>query len=130
MRLVLDASVAVNILVPGLLQAASRSRLRGAELIAPTLIGTEVLSALARLERAGELSTDEADDAVAAWISLPCEQIATAPLAAHIWALRGRLRVADAHYVALARALDAPLLTADRRLAAAVPDGVAVLLVT
>lgn len=130
MRVVLDASTAVNALVPGSLQVASRRHLQGKELLAPTLVGTEVLSAVARLERSGAISTREADAAVAAWSTLPCEQVPTALLTAAIWDLRGRLRIADAHYVALALALEAPLLTADRRLAAAVPDGVAVLLVT
>lgn len=130
MRAVLDASVAVNLLVPGHLQAASRARIRGMELAAPTLVGTEVLSALARLERARAITREEAGGAVVAWEDFPCEQIPTAPLGRQIWDLRDRVRIADAHYIALALALDAPLLTADRRLAAAVPDGVSVLLVT
>jgi predicted nucleic acid-binding protein len=36
-----------------------------------------------------------------------------------IWTLRQNLTAYDAAYVALAEALDAPLLTCDRRLAAA-----------
>ena len=129
MRLVLDASVAVHLLVPGPLQRTARARLVGSEPIAPTLIDTEVLSALARLERAGELTRDEADTAAAAWCTFPCDRVHDAALLAPVWAQRHRLRIADAHYVALSRAVDAPLLTADRRFAAAVGPGVSVMLV-
>ena len=40
-----------------------------------------------------------------------------APLAQRVWSLRDVLTPYDAAYVALAEALDAPLLTADRSLA-------------
>ena len=43
------------------------------------------------------------------------------PLLGPIWALRGSIGAYDAVYVALAAALRAPLLTTDRKLAAA-PD--------
>jgi predicted nucleic acid-binding protein len=128
-RLVLDASVAVHLLVPGPLQRTARARLASGEPIAPTLIDTEVLSALARLERTGELTRAEADDAAAAWSTFPCDRVHDVSLLAPLWTLRHRLRIADAHYVALAQALDAPLLTADRRLATAVGPGVSVMLV-
>jgi predicted nucleic acid-binding protein len=36
-----------------------------------------------------------------------------------VWQLRGNLTAYDASYIALAEALDCPLLTADRRLAGA-----------
>ncbi|MCL2423580.1 MAG: type II toxin-antitoxin system VapC family toxin [Micrococcales bacterium] len=118
----LDASVAVHALVPGTLQTTARARLAGTEPVAPTLIDTEVLSALARLERADKLEAPTADAAVAAWSTFPCERVGDTRLLPHVWALRHRLRIADAHYVALAQALDLPLLTADRRLAATVTD--------
>jgi len=41
------------------------------------------------------------------------------PLLPRIWGLRANLTAYDAAYVALAEALDAPLLTRDRHLAAA-----------
>lgn len=130
MRLVLDASVAVHLITPSQLQIASRARIHESELVASALVSTEVISALARLERASELTASQAQSALDAWVDLPCELLPTHQLTHHIWALRGRLRIADAHYVALSLALDAPLLTADRRLASAVPPGVTVLLVT
>lgn len=130
MRVVLDASVAVNLVVAGPAQLSSRASISGRELVAPALVDTEVLSALARLERAGVLEAPSAQLALQRWLDLPCERLETVGLVSHIWALRSRIRIADAHYVALARALDAPLLTADRRLAAAVPAGVGLVIVT
>ena len=42
-----------------------------------------------------------------------------APFAERIWALRGNLTGYDAWYVALAEALDCPMVTLDRRLSRA-----------
>jgi predicted nucleic acid-binding protein len=47
---------------------------------------------------------------------LPLERYAARPLLARIWTLRHNLSGADATYVALAEALDAPLITSERRL--------------
>ncbi|UZN02678.1 type II toxin-antitoxin system VapC family toxin [Cellulomonas sp. S1-8] len=125
----LDASVAVHVVTGGTLAASARRRLSGTTPVAPSLIDTEVMSALARLERGGHLTSEAADDALAAWTGFPCDRLDTTRLMPHVWALRGRVRVADAQYVALAAALDAPLLTADRRLVGAHVPGVSVLLV-
>ena len=50
---------------------------------------------------------------------LPLQRYAHGFLLSHIWMLRENLTAYDAAYVALAEALDAPLITRDRRLAAA-----------
>lgn len=130
MRIVLDASAAVNAVIPGHLRAATLRRLDGSQPFAPDLVDTEVLSALARLERTVVLTTDEADRAVSSWQTMPCTRIDVEPLLPEIWALRRSLRISDAHYVALCRTLDAPLLTADGRLVRAAPPGVSVLTVS
>lgn len=127
MRLVLDASAAVNALVPGHLRNATLRHFDGAELFAPALIDTEVVSALARLERAELITTPEAGSAVTAWTRLPCTKLETEPTIPAIWALRHAVRVSDAHYAVVARLLDAPLLTADVRLGRAHLPGVSVL---
>lgn len=127
MRLVLDASAAINSVIPGHLREVTLQRLEGAEPFAPGLIDTEVLSGLARLERAGALSAAESDYAVAAWQRMPCTRVPVERLLPEIWALRQHVRVTDAHYVVLARALRAPLLTADLRLARATLPGLSVL---
>lgn len=129
MRLVLDASAAVNALVPSELRAATRRQLEGADVCAPTLIDTDVLSALALLERGGAISSIEADHAVAAWQRFPVTRFPGDAMLGEIWSLRHSVRISDAHYVALARALAAPLLTADRRLTRAPVRDLSVLVV-
>jgi hypothetical protein len=54
---------------------------------------------------------------VADLLSVPIRRYPTEPLAGRIWSMRHTVTVHDAHYVALAEVLNAPLL--DRRLAAA-----------
>lgn len=129
MRLVLDASAAVNAVIPGDLRDPTRRYFADAELFAPTLIDTEVLSALARLERADVVTTAEADAALLAWTRLPCTRLDTEPALADVWAMRHSLRISDAHYVVLARMLDAPLLTADARLGRAAVRDISLLVV-
>jgi predicted nucleic acid-binding protein len=50
---------------------------------------------------------------------MPMERYTHAPLLPRMWELQGNLNAYDAASVALAEALRAPLLTADRRLAKA-----------
>ncbi len=116
MRAVVDASVAVDSLVPGLRRTAALAALAEVEAVAPDLVTGEVLSALARLERAGTVTSEEATDAVTAWTDAPVDHVPSALLATRVWRLRGALRVADAFYVALALELGVPLLTSDARL--------------
>lgn len=130
MRLVLDASAAVNALIPSELRDRTRERFVGADLCAPTLIDTEVLSTLARLQRAGSLSTSEADRALLAWQRLPLTRLPINELLGEVWALRHAVRINDAHYVVAARVLAAPLLTADLRLARTSVPALSVLTVT
>lgn len=117
MRLVLDASAAVNAVIPSTQRDEVRRRLLDADLCAPALIDTEVLSALARLERGAAITTREADRAVGAWARLPCTRFPVEEMLEQVWRARHALRVSDAHYVTLALALGAPLLTSDKRLA-------------
>jgi predicted nucleic acid-binding protein len=95
-----------------------RMRMRGRALHAPAHMDAEVLSALARLHRAGDLPAGIVDGAL--------EQLAAAPLHRHplpgllsaAWAAREQLRLVDALYVILARSLGSlALLTTDGRLA-------------
>lgn len=129
-RLVLDASAAVDLLL-GVPRGRSVARhLVDAEVVAPALIDTEVLSALARLERGASITTASAASALAHWRAIPVERVVTTALAGQIWALRAAVRVTDAHYVALARLIEAPLITSDARLTRAVVPGVTFILPT
>lgn len=126
---VLDASTAVDALLDRPPQQASLRALEADELAAPELIDLEVASALARMERAAQISTLEADTAVDGWRAVPVERFALAPLLPRVWELRQYVHVGDAFYVALARSLDCPLITSDKKLARAGIPGLDVRLV-
>jgi len=95
---------------------------------APTLISAEALRALRALERRADISPARSAEAVSDVLSIPIRRYPTEPLAGRIWSMRHSVTVYDAHYVALAEALNAPLLTGDRALAAAAGDLVEILL--
>jgi predicted nucleic acid-binding protein len=88
-----------------------------------TLAFTEVANALLGYVRADALSLADAMTALRALAGLPLRlhgpELAPAALGA---AIDLGLSAYDGMYAALAESLDAPLLTADRRLAAAVPS--------
>jgi predicted nucleic acid-binding protein len=114
---VVDASAMVEALIGTRLGSATRTRLRGCELHAPAHLDAEVLSALGRLHRAGELD--------ATIVSASLNELAVAPIVRHplagllsgAWAARDRLRLVDALYVELSTVLGAALVTTDARLA-------------
>lgn len=95
---------------------------------APDLVVPECASALIRLVRAGRLATGEARATLDVVVSPLIQRHATAPHAevALEVALAAGISAYDAFYVVLAEALDAPLVTADRRLAAAADRAVLV----
>lgn len=116
--LVVDASVlSVALADDGADGDAARARLRGERLAAPELIDLEVASVWRRQNRAGLLEARRADMALFDLRSLPMHRAPHLPLVARCWELRDNLTTYDATYVALAEALDATLLTGDRRLA-------------
>lgn len=119
--LVVDASVlAVALADDGRDGDAARARLRGETLAAPELVDLEVLSVLRRQNRAGLLADRRAALALADLRQLPIQRAPHGALLARCWELRDNPTVYDAAYVALAEALEATLLTGDRRLARAV----------
>lgn len=89
---------------------------------APDLVGVEITSVLRRLVRAGDCSTHRAQAALddvrgLGLIVHPSDDLLDLALT-----LPGSISASDAVYVALAMMLPAPLITADRRLAAAAGD--------
>ncbi len=116
---VLDASVLVDLLAGTDYAAAAKKRLAGTVVHAPAHLDAEVLSALGRLERAGELPASEVDVALNALATIPLTRHPVVELAAGAWARRADLRLADALYVELAARLHARVLTTDHRLARA-----------
>ena len=98
----------------------------GTTLHAPHLIDIEVTQAVRRFAAAGRIASVRAKEALADLVDLPVQRYPHGDLLPRIWALRQNLTAFDATYVALAEALDARLLTRDRRLAAAVDHRVQV----
>jgi len=118
--IVVDSSVVVDLVSYGRRWAEIHERLRGDdELHAPHLIDVEVAGALRRLVVRGTLPGDRAADALLDASDLPITLYPHRALVARAWELRARLTIADGVYVALAEALDAPLVTTDARLARA-----------
>jgi predicted nucleic acid-binding protein len=91
--------------------------MRDRELHAPAHLDAEVLSALGRLHRAGELSAALVERALGELISAPIRRHLLAGLLTGAWAARDKLRLVDALYVELAEKIGATLLTTDARLA-------------
>jgi predicted nucleic acid-binding protein len=117
---VVDASVIVAALVDsGRDGSWAEDILSGGHLAAPELAILESLNILRRLEAAGQLTELEAAAARQDLHDLDLELAPVRPLEERIWALRRNLTAYDACYVAVAEALDEPLATLDRRLAAA-----------
>ena len=85
----------------------------------PHLFDVEVLHALRRLTLGGLVSESRSRRALKALSDMRVTRYPHTPLVARIWELGGNLTAYDAAYVALAEALDAPLVTTDGRLAQA-----------
>ena len=97
----------------------ARARLSGERLSAPELIDLEVVSVFRRLCAADQLDQARADQALADLDALRLDRVLHRPLLRRCWELRHNVTVYDAAYIALAEIVDAPLVTADRRLASA-----------
>ena len=119
-RLVAGASAVVDLLSGARRAAAIRSELSVvAELDVPEHFHVKAISALRGLLRRGDLSPERADRALDLLLELRVVCHPAAPFARDVWALRDTLTAYDAAYLALARALDARVLTTDRGLEAA-----------
>lgn len=115
--LVLDASAAVEALLGSTTGLAVRHRMRGTRLHAPAHLDAEVLSALGRLHRAGDVPADAVTTGLTALSTAPIARHSLPGLLTAAWQMRDRLRLVDALYVALSEQLGTRLLTTDGRLA-------------
>jgi predicted nucleic acid-binding protein len=86
---------------------------------APYLLDIEVAHALRRYALRGALSPARGAEALSDLAQLRLRRYPHLPLLPRIWALRENLSTFDVAYVALAEALDAPLVTSDAALARA-----------
>lgn len=116
----MDSSVLVAALVDsGPSGLWSEDILASGSLHAPELARVEATNILRRLERAGQITTLEANAAHDDLMQLDLELFSFDPFADRIWELRHTVTSYDAWYVAVAEALRFPLATLDRRLAKA-----------
>lgn len=114
--IVLDASALVDVVTDQPAKSAVLEHL-GQPIAAPGHQLAEVLSAIARMVRGGQLDPDAAAAAVADAAALSQSHVPLdADLLARALALNDRVRALDGLYVALAERLACPLLTTDTRL--------------
>ena len=116
--IVLDASILVS-LVGDDGEAGRHARSILAEQVdasIPDLADVETMSALRRRWLAGVLDSVRFESAIEYLTELPVMRYPALPLLPRIFALKENLTPYDATYVALAEALNCPLVTADARL--------------
>lgn len=117
-RLVCDASALVTVLLDsGDDGTWLARRLAHAQLCAPALLPFECANIFRRHQIGGLISADQAAQAHADLLDLPVSLFPYEAVAHRVWQLKENLTSYDASYVALAEALDTPLITVDRRLA-------------
>ena len=117
--LVVDASAIVDLVLDMPPHAASIARRLRVQrfLAAPHLLDAEVAAALRKRVLQGKLPSADALTAVEDLSALPIDRFPHGALLARALELRDNASLYDALYLALAEALEAPLLTRDRRLA-------------
>jgi predicted nucleic acid-binding protein len=119
--MVVDASCLYEVVIDTDRSEAIRTRLAAdPDHAAPHLVDIEVFSLIRRDNLSGILDDTLAGLAVVDLRSWPGERYGHRALLERAWELRHSVRGWDAAYVALAEALDATLITLDRRLASAV----------
>ena len=119
--IVVDASAITEFLLQTPLGLRVEERLFGVgeELHAPHLLDVEVVQALRRLVRTGDVLPARAEEALDDLAALAIRRHSHFDLLSRAWELRHNLTAYDAIYVALAEATDAILVTCDTRLGSA-----------
>jgi predicted nucleic acid-binding protein len=120
--IVIDASAEVAALLsaePGAENIRERVARTGETLHVPHLFEIEVLNALRSLAFRGTVSSERAQLALSRLHNTRLMRYPHTPLMERIWGLQENMTTHDAAYIALAEALDAPLVTTDARLARA-----------
>ena len=83
---------------------------------APAHLDADVLSALGRLHRAGDLEAEDVESKLRDLVAAPIQRHGVDDLVIGAWSRRHQLRLVDALYVRLAIVRDLRLVTTDRRL--------------
>jgi predicted nucleic acid-binding protein len=116
---VLDTSFTLEMLIKTPLGELCLDRVADEMLHAPHLLDVECAHALRRLVRFGGLTLGIAQEALGDLRGLVIERHEHKIFLPRIWQLRDSVSAYDASYIALAEALDAPLLTCDAKLSRA-----------
>lgn len=115
--MVIDSSALVDVLNGD--GGSTLERIVSNEILhAPNIVDLEYMSALRKVERTSRFSTDSTQ-ALERFLNLTIRRHDIQPLRHRIWQLRHNITPYDASYVALAEALEVPLVTRDLRLARA-----------
>lgn len=118
--LVVDASIVVDLLARFQPQPIEEVLwAEGVHMAAPELLDVEVVNALRKLDRIGVVPERRRSTLIATFQALPIRKYRHDVLLPEIWTLRKNVTAYDAAYVVLARLLQAPLVTRDRKLATA-----------
>jgi predicted nucleic acid-binding protein len=119
--IVLDASAVLEVLLRTDRAEAvmERALVPDERVHVPQLLDVEVAHVLRRLVLHRQISAERGSKALEDLASLVVERHGHEPLVRRIWDLRDSLTAYDAVYVALAEALQAPLITCDGKLAGA-----------
>ncbi|MGO1925599.1 MAG: type II toxin-antitoxin system VapC family toxin [Brachybacterium tyrofermentans] len=125
--IVLDASVAAELLLDQPSAPAIAATLEGQDIAAPELLGVEMLSILRAWTRGRGLDVTRAQEALIDLEDLGIAWYSDRPLLRVAWGKRDNASAYDAIYLALAETLSVPahevrVLTLDRRLARAFPS--------
>ncbi len=114
--IVVDASAVVAALVG---DGHSRATIDHQHLHTPHIVDAELANALRRLAHTGAISAKQGWRALETWSAVAATRYPLLGLLARVWELRDNLSAYDGAYVALAEALDCPLVTADARISRA-----------
>jgi len=119
--IVLDSSAAVEWVLQTPLGLHVQRRVRNAagDLHAPYVLDIEFSQALRNLVRGQLITPSKGAAALNDFDDLSLHRYVHLPFLRRIWELRDNLTAYDAAYVALAEALRVPLVTCDRKIAAA-----------
>ncbi len=118
-EVMVDATAIVDLLLGNEVGVAVRRRLAGHALHAPAHLDAEVLSALGRLHRAGDLEAEDVESKLGDLATAPIQRHDLSDLLVGAWSRRHQVRLVDAVFVQLAVDRGLPLITTDTRLRAA-----------
>lgn len=118
--IVVDASVLVDALMrPGSDGERVRDALQGHRLAAPEQLMVETFQAIRGRVLGGKANPADAEEALGDLADIAVETVPMRLLLGRMWELRDNVTGYDAAYVAAAEHLAVPLVTGDKRLAAA-----------